>query len=378
LFKNKNRILNMIPVAEPLLGEEELKNVIEAMKSGWISSKGKFIEEFEMKFAKYIGTNYGVATMNGTVALHLALKTLGIEAGDEVIVPDLSFIATANTVAYCNAKPIFVDSNPEYWCLDPYKIEESITTKTKAIIPVHLYGHPCDMDIIMELAEKYNLYIIEDAAEAHGSKYKGKTVGSFGHINCYSFFANKVITTGEGGMCLTDSEELYESMKMLRDHGMNSKKRYWHDVIGFNYRMTNLQGAVGVAQLTKIERFIEKKRLIANWYKEELKEIEEKGYISLHPELSWARNIFWMYSILINEKSEVKRDVLIQKLRENQIDSRPFFYPAHMMPPYKNSKNDFKNAEYISTRGVNLPSSPLLEKEDIEFIVKTIKNLIEN
>ena len=255
----------MIPVAEPSFDEEELKNVVEAVKTGWISSKGKFVKEFEENFANFIGTKYGVATMNGTAALHLALKALNISKGDEVVIPDLGFIATANSVTYCNAKPILVDSHPDYWCIDPFKIEEKITQNTKAIIPVHLYGHPCDMDPIMEIAESHNLYVIEDAAEAHGAEYKGKIVGGFGDINCYSFFANKVITTGEGGMCLTDNDELYQKMILLRDHGMNPQKRYWHDFIGFNYRMTNLQGAVGVAQLKKIDKFLEKKRLIANW-----------------------------------------------------------------------------------------------------------------
>ena len=366
----------MIPVAEPMFDDNELKNVVKAIKSGWISSKGEFVKEFEVNFSKYVGAKYGVATMNGTAALHLALRALDIKTGDEVVVPDLGFIATANTVAYCNAKPIFVDSHPEYWCLDPDKIEESITTKTKAIIPVHLYGHPCDMDIIMELAERHNLFVIEDAAEAHGAKYKGKIVGALGDINCFSFFANKIITTGEGGMCLTDSEELYEKMKILRDHGMNPDKRYWHDFLGFNYRMTNLQAAVGVAQLDKIDKYLEKKRLIAKWYKEGFQELEEQGYITLHPELPWAKCIYWMYSILINDNSKIRRDQFIEKLKKKGIDSRPFFYPAHVLPMYKFNTKNLKNAEDISSKGVNLPSSPILEKNQIDFIVKKIKELI--
>ncbi|NQU99168.1 MAG: DegT/DnrJ/EryC1/StrS aminotransferase family protein, partial [Parcubacteria group bacterium] len=243
----------MIQVSKPSLGREELNNVMEAIKSSWISSKGKFITEFEENFAEYCGVKYGIATANGTVALHLALKALKISKGDEVIVPDLTFIATANVVTYCNAKPIFIDSNPDYWCIDPEKIEEKITTKTKAIIPVHLYGHPCDMDAITKIAKKYGLYVIEDAAEAHGAGYKGKKVGSFGDISCFSFYGNKIITTGEGGMCLTNNQKLAERMKILRDHGMSPDKRYWYDVIGFNYRMTNIQAAIGVAQLKKID-----------------------------------------------------------------------------------------------------------------------------
>ena len=248
--------LKMIPIAEPLLEEEELNNVMEAVKSGWISSKGKFIPEFEENFARYCGVKHSVATSNGTVALHLALATLGIKEGDEVIVPTLTFIATANAVRYTGAKPVFVDSNPDYWCIDPEKIEGAITPKTRAIIPVHLYGHPCDMEAIMAVAKKHDLYVIEDAAEAHGAEHKGRKVGSFGDIACFSFYGNKIITTGEGGMCLTDDEILAERMRILRDHGMNPGKRYWHDIVGFNYRMTNMQAAIGVAQLEKIDRVI--------------------------------------------------------------------------------------------------------------------------
>jgi len=366
----------MIPIAEPVFDEEELNNVIKAVKTGWISSKGEFVEEFEHNFAEYIGVKYGVATMNGTAALHLALNALNIEKGDEVLVPDLSFIATANSVKYCNAKPIFVDSHPDYWCIDPDKIEDLVSSKTKAIIPVHIYGHPCDMDPILDISKEKNLFIIEDAAEAHGTRYKNRMVGTFGEISCYSFFANKIITTGEGGMCLTDNEELYEKMKISRDHGMNPDKRYWHDFVGFNYRMTNLQAAVGVAQLKKIDKFIERKRLIANWYKKGLQELEEQGYIGLHPELPWAKSIFWMYSILINKNCKITRDQFIEKLKENGIDSRPFFYPAHVLPMYEFYSKNLKNAEDISSKGINLPTSPILEKNQIDFIIKTIKEII--
>jgi len=367
----------MIPIAKPNLGNEELKNVIEAVKSTWISSKGKFIEEFEVEFAKYCGMKFGIATANGTVALHLALKASGIKKGDEVLIPDLSFIATANTVVYCNAKPVFVDSHPNYWCIDPAKIEEKITPKTKAIIPVHLYGHPCDMDFIMEIAEKYNLTIIEDAAEAHGSEYKSKKCGSFGDLNCFSFFANKLITTGEGGMCLTNNEELAEKMRILRDHGMNKEKRYWYDVIGFNYRMTNLQAAVGVAQLQKINQYIEKKKKISKWYKEGLKNFADEGTITLHPEMSWAKCTYWMYSILLNDVDKKSRDKFACALLMEGIETRPFFYPLHILPPYKIIDNSLKIAEDLSSRGLNLPSSTTLNKMDVDFIVNTIKKIIK-
>jgi len=364
----------MIQVSKPSLGIEELNNVTEAVKSSWISSKGKFITEFEKNFAEYCGVKYGIATANGTVALHLALEALKISKGDEVIVPDLTFIATANVITYCNAKPIFIDSHPDYWCIDTEKIVEKITTKTKAIIPVHLYGHPCDMDAIMKIAKKYGLYVIEDAAEAHGAKYKEKKVGSFGDISCFSFYGNKIITTGEGGICLTDNQELAERMKILRDHGMNPNKRYWYDVIGFNYRMTNVQAAIGIAQLKKLDKFIKRKRQIARKYSEGLKDLEMKGLITLHPEMPWANSVYWMYSILLEDNFGVKREKLMQLLEERGIETRPFFYPIHIMPPYSACKSNINNiAKNISLKGINLPSSSALKDSEIQYVIECIK-----
>ena len=363
------------PIAEPEISEEELKNVVEAVKNGWVSSKGKFIEEFEGSFAKYVGVKYGVATSNGTAALHLALVALNIGEGDEVIVPDLTFAATINAVIYVGAKPVIVDINPDYWCIDPDKLERVITPSTKAIIPVHLYGHPCDMDTIMEIASRHNLYVIEDAAEAHGAEYKGKKVGSFGHVSCFSFYGNKIITTGEGGMCLTDDRELAERIKILRDHGMNPNRRYWHDVVGFNYRMTNLQAALGLAQLGKIEKFIEKKREIARIYMEELSSLEG---ITLHPEMSWAKCVYWLYSILIDDvKIKVTRDVLAGKLEENGIETRKFFYPLHEMPIYqKYASFTYSISSKISKQGLNLPSSVKLSEEDVKYIARKIREIV--
>ena len=363
----------MIPIAEPSLGEEELKNVTEAVKSGWISSKGTFIEEFERDFSSYCGRKYGVATSNGTVALHLALKALGIGKGDEVIVPDLTFVAVANSVTYCNAKPVFADSHPDYWCIDPEKIEEKITPKSKAIIPVHLYGHPCDIDAIMDIAKEHNLYIVEDAAEAHGAEYKGKKVGSFGVVSCFSFYGNKIITTGEGGMCLTNDEELTEKMRILRDHGMNPDKRYWYDIIGFNYRMTNLQAAVGVAQLKRIDDFVGKKRQIARRYEIGLRALADRGMITLHSEMPWAKCVYWMYSILV-EDNFMNREDLIARLEEKEIDTRPFFYPMHVLPPYKNNEK-FPVAEEISKKGINLPSAVSLNEDKIKYIAEVISSI---
>ncbi len=365
--------MNMIPIAEPLLGEEELNNVIEAVKSGWISSKGKFIPEFEEKFARYCGVKYGVATSNGTTALHLALTALGIGPGDEVIVPTLTFIATANAVRYTGAKPVFVDSHPDYWCIDPGKIEEVITPKTKAMILVHLYGHPADMDQILAITRKHDIFVIEDAAEAHGAEYKGRKVGSFGDISCFSFYGNKIITTGEGGMCLTNDEKLATKMKILRDHGMNPSKRYWYDIIGFNYRMTNMQAAIGVAQLEKIDRFIEKKREIAAWYSKRLNELEQRRLIKLHPEMPWAKCVYWMYSILFQDVFRINRNELMGKLEKEGIETRPFFYPVHIMPPYEGSRESFPVAEKLSSFGLNLPSSVKLTEKNVQGICETLK-----
>jgi perosamine synthetase len=361
-----------IPVAEPEIGEAELKNVTKAVKSGWVSSKGPFIEEFETKFSKYVGLKYGVATSNGTAALHLALIALEVKRGDEVIVPTLTFASVANVAIYVGAKPVFVDSHPDYWCIDPSKVEEKITKKTKVIIPVHLYGHPCDMSSIMRIAKSYDLHVIEDCAEAHGAEYKGRKVGTFGDIACFSFYGNKIITTGEGGMCLTDDEELAQKIRVFRDHGMDATKKYWHEVIGFNYRMTNLQAALGVAQLKKIDAFVEKKREVAKIYNSLLRKVEG---ICLHPEMSWAKNVYWLYSILVNsENYGISRDSLIEKLAEKGVETRRFFYPIHLMPPYRKYAVNlrFPIAERLSSDGINLPSSVKLTQAEIREITSLI------
>lgn len=354
------------PVSEPEIGEEELKYVVEAVKSGWVSSKGRFIEEFETGFSKYIGTKYGVAVSNGTAALHLALTALGIGSDNEVIVPTLTFASVANAVIYTQAKPLFVDSHPDYWNMDPRSIEKKITKKTKAIIVVHSYGHPCDMDEIIRIAKDYNLYIIEDCAEAHGAEYKGRKIGSFGIVSCFSFYGNKIITTGEGGICLTSNEELAKRIRILRDHGMNPDKKYWHDVIGFNYRMTNLQAALGAAQLKKIDLLVMKKRHIAAVYKKLLQDLPD---VTLAPEMSWAKNVYWLYSILVKE---VLRDKIIKYMEEKGIETRPFFHPIHKLPPYK-CDQILPVAEKLSTKGINLPSGPKLSEDQIEEIVGVLK-----
>jgi len=361
-----------IPVSEPTITDREIDYVCQAVKSGWVSSLGEYITKFEEKFAEYIGVKYALTTSNGTTALHLALVSLGIKEGDEVIVPDLTFIATANAVVYTGAKPVFADIDPETWCIDPEDIKRKITKKTKAIIPVHLYGHPANMDPIIEIAKEYNLFVIEDCAEAHGAEYKGQKVGSIGHCGVFSFYGNKIITTGEGGMITTNHDQIYEKAKFLRDHAMSKEKRYWHTEIGYNYRMTNIQAALGLAQLERIEEIIDKKRKIFMWYKKFLNDLQG---ITLNPEKDWAKNVFWMICLYNENFNEVKREEFMKKLREKGIDSRPFFYPCSMMPMYR--KDGFMNpvSYEVYKKGINLPSSYNLSKEDVEWICGEIKTI---
>jgi len=356
----------MIPVYKPSIGKKELEYVTQAVKSTWISSKGEFLDKFEKEFAKFCQTKYAVATCNGTVSIHLALAALGIGKGDEVIVPTFTYVASVNAITYTQAKPVFAESEKDSWNLDPNDIEKRITSKTKAIMAVHLYGHPCNMGPILKIAKKYKLCVIEDAAESHGALYKGKKVGSIGDVGSFSFFGNKTITTGEGGMIVTNNKKIADKARHLRGQGVSLKKNYWHDEIGFNYRMTNIAAAIGLAQLEKIEKIIAKKRTIAKKYFKELSNVKE---LVLQPEMPWAKNVFWMVSVLTPKKD---RDKLMKHLLDNGIDSRPFFYPAHIMPIYKENKK-YPTAEDIAARGINLPSFPELTKKEIEKITKVIK-----
>jgi len=359
-----------IPMAAPVLGEEELANVVEAMRSGWISSLGAFIGEFECEFAAFCGAAHGIAVANGTMALHLALAAAGVGRGDEVLLPSLTFVATPNVVKYCGATPIFVDSSPDTWQLDAGALEAKLTPRTKAIIPVHLYGHPCDMDPILDLAARRGLAVVEDAAEAHGAKYRGRRVGTIGSVGCFSFYGNKIITTGEGGMCVTNDAVLAERLRLLRDHGMDPKRPYWHEVVGYNYRMTNLQAAVGVAQVKRLPGFVEKKRQIARWYAESLAPLAKAGKIRLHPEAPWATSVFWMYSVLLADAS-LPVDTVRSRLADRGVDTRPFFHPAHTLPPYATGER-LPAAEDLATRGLNLPSGVGLEHGHVERVARAL------
>lgn len=364
-----------IPLAIPYLNGNEAKYVNECLATNWISSKGKFVRRFEEQFARFCGVEHGIATCNGTAALHLVLAARGIGPGDEVIVPSLTFIATVNAVTYTGAKPVFVDSSLDTWGIDPYKARRAITSRTRAIIPVHLYGSPVEMDPILEMAEENSLFIIEDAAEAHGAKYKGKVVGGIGHSGCFSFFGNKIITTGEGGMIVTNDIQLAEKARILRDHGMDPGRRYWHPHIGYNYRMTNLQGAVGCAQLERIEAILTDKRRIDAEYRKRLEDVQE---IRIQKKNIWSESVNWIFSILIDEeKVKQTRDEVIESLRKSHIESRPFFYPVHKMPPYlvKNHP-ELKIAEMLSRTGLSLPSYAGISEKKIDWVCQVFKKIL--
>ena len=282
---------------EPSLEGNEERYLLDAFRSTWISSAGKYIELFEKAFCNFVGVKHGIAVATGTAALHLALAAIGVGRGDEVLVPDFTFPATANAVLYTGAVPVLVDIEDNKFTIDWRKLEQKINSKTKAIIPVHILGRPCEMEPILEIADKYDLFVIEDAAEAHGAEYKGKQVGSIGDIGCFSFFGNKIITTGEGGMCVTGNKTLLEKMKILRDHGMSPEKKYWNEMVGFNYRMTNLQAAIGLAQMEQIETFIERKRQMAIHYSKLLNQVSGILY---QDDAIWLDGVCWLYYFLLD------------------------------------------------------------------------------
>lgn len=358
---------SFVPVAKPYIGPKEKEYVQEAVQNGWISSAGEFIQKFEQLNADFNGVKYGVAVSNGTVALHLALVALGIGPGDEVIIPNLTFAATANAVLYTGATPVLADVEFDSWTINIDKAEKLVNESTRAIIPVHLYGQPCDMKKIMAFSKKYDLYVIEDCAEAHGAEYNGSRVGSFGNISCFSFYGNKIITCGEGGICLTNDLNLYEKMNELRDHGMSKKRRYWHNSVGFNYRMTNIQAAVGCAQIERINEILEKRWLISKYYNECLKPY---GIFQLQSDCSDRKKVCWLYTVLVDlKKVDQSIDDLRNKLHEFNIDSRTIFFPLHQMPPYKNlKKTDQRCSIEISKRGISLPTFEELPEKTIEDI----------
>ncbi len=366
----------MIPVCEPFLVGKELEYVTDCLKTNWVSSQGKYVSEFEERFANYCSCKYGISTTSGTTALHLALASLGIGPKDEVIIPAFTMIATLFAVIYTGAKPVLVDAEPETGNIDPHQIEEKITPMTRAVLPVHIYGHPCDMDPIMKIARKYNLRVVEDAAEVHGAEYKGRKAGGIGNINCFSFFANKIITTGEGGMVVTSDEKIAEKARSLKDLAHSKGRRFLHTDLAFNYRMTNIQAAIGLAQLERIDELVEMRRHNAHLYSNLLKDI--KG-LKLPVEKEWAKNVYWMYSIQITDEFGMSRDELMERLREKEVDTRTFFIPMHHQPVFRDmglfEGERYPVAEKLAERGLYLPSSSGLTHNQIEYVCTMIKEI---
>ena len=364
--------VEIIPVCQPTLEGNEKKYVNQCMDTNWISSRGRFVDEFEEKFARYCGVRYGITTNSGTTALHLALATMGIGEGDEVIIPSFTMISTANAIAYLDAEPVVVDVEPETWNIDPGRIEEKITEKTRAIIPIHTYGHPADMDRLEEIADKHNLAIVEDAAEAHGAEYKGRRVGSFGEMASFSFYANKIITTGEGGMIVTDNPERAELLQTMRNYGFTQERHFWHKVMGFSYRMTNLQAAIGLGQFERIDQLLEARRSNARLYNELLSDVSG---ITTPPESEDVKSVYWMYGVLVEDEFGITKDQLRQKLADHGIETRSFFIPIHLQPIYSYLLSDeYPVSEELGKKGFYLPSASSLKAHQIEFICDVIRN----
>ena len=362
-----------IPVASTVFIGNEKKYVDNCMDTGWISSAGKYVTLFENSFAEYCGVKHAIACCNGTVALHLSLMALGVGPDDEVIVPTLTFVATPNSVTYCGARPVFVDSEAETWNLDPAQIETKITPRTRGIIAVHLYGHPADMSALRDIADRHGLFLLEDAAEAHGAICDGQVAGSLGDIAAFSFYANKIITTGEGGMVVTDDDDLAARARLLHGQGMDPNRRYWHPVIGYNYRMTNLAAAVGLAQLETIDRQLELRAYVAGLYRDHL--VGMPG-LEFQPEQSWAHHAHWMFNIVLDPAVWPDRDYVMAKLSEQGVETRPVFYPAHAMPPYEEAAagGSFPVAERLSGNGVSLPTWAGLSEDDVRYVCESLRN----
>jgi perosamine synthetase len=361
----------MIPVYQPEITDLEKEYVLDCLDSSWISSKGKYIELFENEFSKFTGSKYSITICNGTVALHAALLALGVTSEDEVIVPTFTYIAPVNAIRYTGAKPVFVDCLEDTWQIDPEDIRSKITENTKAIIVVHLYGHPAEMSQIVEIAKEHNLFIIEDCAEAFGSMYEGKHVGTFGDVATYSFFGNKTITSGEGGMVCMNNEALYDRVNKIKGQGLAAYREYWHDIVGYNYRMTNLASAIGYAQIQRSNQILKRKREIAERYKNNF----HLTSVSYQKEAPNVYHSYWMFSVTmdINEK---KRNEIRAKLKEEKgIETRPLFYPVHTMPMYCDKYEMHKISELIHRTGFNLPSYPALTDEQIDYISDSVLRL---
>jgi perosamine synthetase len=372
----------VIPVNEPLLGERDLEYVTECVRTGWISSAGRFIDEFEEKWAAYCSRKYGIAVSNGTTALQVAIQCLGLEPGDEVIMPSFTIISCAVAVVESGGVPVLVDCDPDTWCMDVDQIERKITPRTRAIMPVHIYGHPVDMDPVLQIAAKHGLAVVEDAAEVHGAEYlSGRTstdptwrrCGSFGALSCFSFYANKLITTGEGGMVLTDDAALAARARSLRNLCFQPERRFYHEDLGFNYRLTNLQAALGLAQFERIDEIIARKRSMGKEYTRRLRELT---VLQLPVEQSWARNVYWMYGIVLAEKTGIDALQFAKDLRERGVETRPFFLGMHEQPVF-HKRGLFLNERYavserLARQGLYLPSGLALTEKQLSNVCDAV------
>lgn len=370
--------MDFIPVNEPLLDGNEKKYLCECIDTGWISSEGPFVKEFEEKMSSTVGRKYGIAVSNGTAALEVAMQAIGVGEGDEIIMPAFTIISCAMAVTKLGAVPVLIDSDVHTWNMNVSEIERKITSRTKAILVVHLYGLPVEMDKVSELAKKYNLKIVEDAAEMHGQTYKGKPCGSFGDLSTFSFYPNKHVTTGEGGMVVTDDEELAERCRMLRNLCFRKDIRYVHDEISDNYRFTNLQAAVGLAQLERLDEFVEKKRRMGRFYTERLRGI--KGIRLPVPKTEYADNIYWVFGIVLDRDNELSNREIVKLLAAEGIGTRTFFWCMHEQPVYQKQglfKGErFEGAEYLARKGFYIPSGLALSEAQMEVVVDKLYKIL--
>ena len=363
-----------IPVCEPYLGGRESEYVLDCMTSNWISSSGRYLTQFEREFARYCGCEHGIATTSGTTALHLAVAATGLGPGDEIIMPVFTIAATVFAALYVGARPVFVDVEPDTWTLCPDQVAAKIGAATRAIMPVHMYGHPCDMDPISELADRHDLWLVEDAAEVHGAEYRGRKCGGLGDAGCFSFYANKIVTTGEGGMVVTNDAALADRCRSLKNLAFNKERRFLHDAVGFNYRMTNLQAALGLAQLERIEEYVERRRAHAQLYNQLLSGVEG---LTLPQERPWARNVYWMYGVVVDDAFGCSRDELMLRLGQLGIETRTFFIPMHEQPLLQRlglaTGETYPVATQLGRQGMYLPSSTGLTEEEIRYVVHAIR-----
>jgi perosamine synthetase len=362
----------IIPVCEPALQGNETRYVMDCLNTNWISSAGKYINLFEQSFSRKVGCSSGIACVSGTAALHLIMAALGLGPGDEVIVPTHTMIATAYAVSYTGARPVLVDSERRTWNMDIGQVEAKVTPRTKAICVVHTYGHPVDMDAVWEIARQHDLYVVEDAAEAHGALYKGKPCGSLGDAAAFSFYANKIITTGEGGMITSNNAELSETVRTLRDHAFSKERHFWHKYIGYSFRLTNMQAAVGLAQTEQMDKFVTWRRDNAALYTSLFRDVPG---LTTPVEEPWAQNVYWMYGILVEDEFGISRDELRRRLAAQGIETRTFFIPMHLQPIYY---ADYKGERYpvaedLCRRGLYLPSASALTRREIERVVEAVK-----